>query len=130
MDLNDKYNSEVNKKQGNTKEYKEYNQKVKNKSRQELENINNNLMSIFKEIGKLKELKVEDEKVQEKIKSLQEFISNNYYNCTNEVLKGLGQMYASDERFKANIDKAGGEGTAEFVNKAISVYCLNNDNSK
>jgi len=31
-------------------------------------------------------------------------------------------MYVGDERFKANIDKCG-EGTAEFVSKAIEFYC-------
>lgn len=39
---------------------------------------------------------------------------------TDEILKGLGEMYVSDERFKNNIDKAGGIGTAEFTAKAIN----------
>jgi hypothetical protein len=80
-------------------------------------------MNIFSEIGKLKDLSVEDEKVQGKIKELQQFISDNYYTCTNEILYSLGQMYVNDERFKKNIDNAGGEGTAKFVYEAISVYC-------
>ena len=33
------------------------------------------------------------------------------------------EMYVGDERFKNNIDKAGGEGTAGFVKAAIAVYC-------
>ena len=33
------------------------------------------------------------------------------------------EMYVGDERFKNSIDKAGGEGTAEFVKAAIAVYC-------
>ena len=37
---------------------------------------------------------------KEKISELQRFITNNYYNCTDEILKGLGQMYVNDERFK------------------------------
>ena len=32
-------------------------------------------------------------------------------------------MYVGDERFRNNIDQAGGEGTAEFVKQAIEVYC-------
>ena len=31
-------------------------------------------------------------------------------------------MYTSDERFKNNIDQYG-EGTAEFMAKAIELYC-------
>ena len=40
----------------------------------------------------------------------------------NEILAGLGQMYVADERFKTNIDR-NGNGTAEFVSKAIEIYC-------
>lgn len=40
-----------------------------------------------------------------------------------EILSSLGEMYAGDGEFKANIDKAGGEGTAQFAAEAIKVYC-------
>ena len=118
------YANEVIEKWGNTSQYKEYQQKS-NKSKQEIENISNEFMNIFAELGALKHLSAEDESVQEKIKSLQEFITNNYYNCTNEILKGLGQMYVNDERFKKNIDKVGGDGTAEFTNNAIMQLTIN-----
>lgn len=117
------YYAEVREKWGNTSEYKEYEAKSKNRTKQEFEDINDRFMNIFSEIGKLKDLSVEDEKVQGKIKELQQFISDNYYTCTNEILYSLGQMYVNDERFKKNIDNAGGEGTAKFVYEAISVYC-------
>lgn len=55
--------------------------------------------------------------------ALQSFITENFYTCTDEILMGLGEMYVSDERFKQNIDSAGGEGTAEFVKQAIFCYC-------
>jgi predicted nuclease with TOPRIM domain len=117
------YYAEAREKWGNTSEYKEYEAKSKNRTKQEFEDINDRFMNIFSEIGKLKDLSVEDEKVQGKIKELQQFISDNYYTCTNEILYSLGQMYVNDERFKKNIDNAGGEGTAKFVYEAISVYC-------
>ena len=56
------------------------------------------------------------------VKELQDYITKNYYTCTKEILAGLGQMYVADERFKTNIDK-NGDGTAEFVSKAIEIYC-------
>ena len=117
------YYAEAREKWGNTSEYKEYEAKSKNRTKQEFEDINDRFMNIFSEIGKLKDLSVEDEKVQGKIKELQQFISDNYYTCTNEILYSLGQMYVNDERFKKNIDNAGGEGTAKFLYEAISVYC-------
>lgn len=47
-------------------------------------------------------------------------ISQWFYDCTPEIHAGLGQMYANDERFAKNIDKAGGEGTAAFMSAAIA----------
>jgi predicted nuclease with TOPRIM domain len=117
------YYAEAREKWGNTSEYKEYEAKSKNRTKQEFEDINDRFMNIFSEIGKLKDLSVEDEKVQGKIKELQQFISENYYTCTNEILYSLGQMYVNDERFKNNIDRVAGESTAKFVSEAISVYC-------
>jgi len=84
------------------------------------------MMNIFAEIGSIKDLLPEDESVQREILRLQNFITENYYTCTNEILKGLGQMYTADERFKKNIDNAGGPGTADFVQKAINIYYENN----
>ena len=59
---------------------------------------------------------------QHLVKTLQAHITENYYRCTNEILFGLGQMYAADERFNNNIDKHG-DGTAAFIRDAITVYC-------
>ena len=53
----------------------------------------------------------------------QQSITDNYYTCTDKILGELGKMYVDDERFKRNIDKAGGEGTAEFVKRAIEIHC-------
>ena len=57
------------------------------------------------------------------VEKLQRFITAHYYDCTKEILSGLGQMYAADERFRENIDRAGGPGTAEFASRAIDIYC-------
>ena len=114
---------EVKEKWGNTNEYKEYEEKRKNKTKQEIQEINNRFMNIFSEFEELKHLDAEDEKVQGKIKELQQFITENYYTCTNKILYSVGQMYINDERFKNNIDKKGGKGTAEFISLAISKYC-------
>ena len=56
------------------------------------------------------------------VEKLQSHITENYYHCTNEILAGLGQMYVADERFRNNIDKHA-PGTAEFVSRAIEVFC-------
>ena len=50
-------------------------------------------------------------------------LGNLMNNSFALILAGLGQMYTGDGRFTENIDKAGGEGAAAFVAKAIEIYC-------
>ena len=75
------------------------------------------------EFGELRQLPPDDRKVQEKVDALQKFITEHYYTCSDSVLYELGQMYVYDERFRRNIDQAGGEGTAELVKRAIELHC-------
>lgn len=110
----EQYADEAKQKWGHTDAYREYSQKHSDSS-----DKTDELMQIFAEIGKIKNLSPDCEEAQMLIKKLQNFITENYYTCTDEILKGLGEMYVSDERFKNNIDKAGGLGTAEFTAKAI-----------
>ena len=103
-----------------TEAYKSYEKKAA--KGHNFEKADEQMLEIFASIGKLTNLPPEDEKVQAEIRRIQAFISENFYPCTNEIFAGLGQMYACDERFKANIDRNGGEGTAEFASKAIAFY--------
>ncbi len=121
----EKYKAEVIAKWGNTKAYQEYAQKDIAGEEVRYDKSANELMAIFSELGGLKHLTPDSHEVQKKISELQKFITDHYYVCTNEILKGLGQMYVDDERFRKNIDRAGGDGTAEFVSRAISAYCSN-----
>ena len=57
------------------------------------------------------------------MKKLQDYITEHMYTCTKEILGGLGKMYAGSGDFTTNINKYGGEGTAEFAGKAIEIYC-------
>ena len=108
---------------GQTAAYKEYEEKSKDRTKKEEKDLGDGLMRIFAELGQVKDLDPAGEKPQALIKKLQEYISGNYYSCTNEILSSLGKMYAAGGEFTENIDRAGGSGTAEFVNKAIGIYC-------
>lgn len=119
----EKYKEEVAAKWGNTKAYREFQQKEAAREEGSSGRIAEELMAMFSELGGLKQLPPDADEVQKKIAALQEFITGNYYECTDEILSGLGQMYAEDERFRKNIDRAGGEGTAVFASRAIAVYC-------
>ena len=118
-----KYEAEVKAKWGNTKAYQEYQQKDITRNEGDYSKIANELMTMFSELGELKHLTPNADEVQKKISALQKFITDNYYVCTNEIFSGLSEMYVCDERFKSNIDKAGGDGTAGFVKQAIAVHC-------
>ena len=119
----EKYKEEAAAKWGNTKAYREFQQKEAAREEGSSGRIAEELMAMFSELGGLKQLPPDADEVQKKIAALQEFITGNYYECTDEILSGLGQMYAEDERFRKNIDRAGGEGTAVFASRAIAVYC-------
>ena len=115
------YQAEAKAKWGDTQAYREYEQKQERGH--PFDETAPHMMNLFSEIGTLRQLSPADKTVQKKIRDLQDFISRNYYTCSTEILSGLGQMYVDDERFKRNIDQAGGEGTAEFVKQAIEIYC-------
>ena len=120
------YEKEVKNKYGHTNSYKEYESKTKDYSNDKWNNLNdemNNIMSMFAECKK-QGSDFNSDQALILVKNLQDFITQNYYDCTNEILNGLGKMYVSDERFKNNIDKYG-SGTAEFISKAIEYYCVN-----
>lgn len=114
----EQYKDEVRERWGNTHAFKEYEQRNASKT-----GFSNEFMSLFSKLGALKSKDPAEKCVQDKVRALQSFITENFYTCTDEILMGLGEMYVSDERFKQNIDSAGGEGTAEFVKQAISCYC-------
>ena len=119
----DEYAERAKDQWGKTEAYQEYEQKAKNRSDDDQQTIIHNFMQIFTEFGQLMSLEPADEKVQLQVKKLQEYITEHFYNCTKQILSGLGKMYAGGGEFTSNIDKAGGEGTAEFSAKAIEIYC-------
>ena len=119
----DAYTAEAKAKWGKTDAYKEYEQKAAGQSKALQKNDGKALMAKFAGIGTLRHLSPDSPEVQEAVAGIQTFITQHYYNCTKQIFAGLGQMYIADERFRRNIDSAGGDGTAEFVSRAIEVYC-------
>lgn len=119
----EQYKAEVKSKWGNSKAYQEYEQRVVSHSEHNDSKFVNEIMSLFTDLGAMKQLPPTDKAVQEKIAALQAYINENFYTCSNVILKELSEMYVCDDRFKKNIDRFGGEGTAKFVREAIFVYC-------
>lgn len=119
----DEYAKQAKASWGKTDAYKEYEQKSAGRSKEEQQTINVKMMEIFAEFGKIKNQSPDGEAAADLAKKLQDFITEHFYTCTDEILMGLGAMYAGGGEFTINIDKVGGEGTAVFADKAIQAYC-------
>lgn len=119
----EKYLNEAREKWGHTAEYKQNTEKERARSSAENDAVISGLNLIFEKFGALKKSGADSEEAQNAVRELKAYITENFYDCTDEILASLGQMYVSDERFTENIDSAGGAGTAEFVNRAIGIFC-------
>ena len=116
MDKNPReYENEAKRRWGGSAAWREYESREPGSAEAE------GLMKIFSKLGRLRHEPAESPAVREAVAELRDYISANYYTCTPEIFRGLGRMYVSDPRFKENIDRAGGPGTAEFAARAIEL---------
>lgn len=114
-----------------TDAYKEYEVKSAGRTDEQEQTFAEEFMAIFAKFGALrsgnketgnKAAAPESVEAQALVQELRDYITEHFYNCTPEILSGLGKMYAANGEFKENIDAAGGPGTAEFASKAIDIY--------
>lgn len=119
----DEYSKRAKEQWGKTSAYKEFEEKSKNWTEKDEQNMANEFMFLFEEFGSMIDLDPSEEKVQLQVEKLKNYITEHFYNCTNEILSGLGKMYSGGGEFTENIDKVGGAGTAEFSARAIEIYC-------
>ncbi len=119
----DEYAKQAKEQWGKTPEYAEFKQKSLNRSDEEEQAIMKEFMQIFAEFGEMRKDEPESSEVQNQVKKLHDYISKNFYQCSNDILFQLGQMYAGGGEFTVNINNFGGKGTAEFAAEAIRIYC-------
>lgn len=62
---------------------------------------------------------------QEMVRKLKREITIHDHTCTNELLKDFANKCKCNEIYKKSIDKYG-EGTAEYISTAITIFCDNN----
>ena len=119
----DEYAARAKKTWGNTPAYREYEQKAKGRTKEETAEVNRKMREICTEFGAIRHEDPASEKAQALVRKLQNFISEHFYTCTDQILSGLGQMYAAGGEMTSNIDSYGGEGTAVFTSRAIRIFC-------
>ena len=114
----DSYAAEAKARWGHTEAYQEFEQRGRKDA-----GAADALMDIFARMGAIRTADPAGPEAQRLVRELQEHITANYYTCTTQILRGLGQMYVAGGEMTENIDKAGGEGTAEFAHRSIEIYC-------
>lgn len=117
----DAYAQEAKKRWGHTDAWRESQERGKNADQERTDA--DGLMDIFRRLGQLRQGDPAAPETQKLIAELQQYICDHYYNCTKQILFGLGQMYAAGDEMNENIDRAGGAGTGDFARRAIEIYC-------
>ena len=82
--------------------------------------------SVFRSMAEYKQdgLSIEEKKVQSKVEDLYNYMNKYAFDCSIEVFLYIGKGYSQNPEFKNNIDKFG-EGVAEYISKAIEIFCNN-----
>lgn len=119
----DQYATQAKAKWGKTEAWKEFEEKTAGQTTAQMQSTGDDLMDIFAQFGAIRSASPASSEAQTMVARLQSFITQHYYNCTKTILQGLGQIYIAGDSMTENIDKAGGEGTAQFVHDAIEVFC-------
>ena len=80
--------------------------------------------SVFRSMAEYKQngLSIEEKKVQSKVEDLYNYMNKYAFDCSIEVFSYIGKGYSQNPEFKNNIDKFG-EGVAEYISKAIEIFC-------
>ena len=119
----DEYQAQAENLYGKTDAWQEYRKKSADRTKAQENALGDGLMELFAKLGTMKEMTPESPEVQAWVSQLQGYITEHFYNCTPQILAGLGEMYAGGGSMTENIDAAGGKGTGEFAREAIRIFC-------
>lgn len=117
-----KYAAEAESRWGDTDAFRQSQKKTSGYSKEDWRKAMEQMDDLLKQFSQYLDTEPTDVKVQELVGDWQQYITDTYYECTKDILAGLGKMYVADERFTQNMDKFG-EGTAKLISDAIEVYC-------
>ena len=119
----DEYAAKAKSSWGTTPEYREYEEKSRGRTAEDNARLSRQMMEIFAAFGAVRGDDPAGEAAQALVRRLQAFITEHLYTCSDDILYGLGLMYAGGGDFTQSIDRHAGEGTAEFACRAIKAYC-------
>lgn len=119
----DDYAREAKASWGQTKEWKEYEQKAQGRTREDNAALARGMMDIFAEFGAIRDQDPASPAAQALVDKLQSYITEHYYTCSDQILLSLSRMYDGGGSMTENIDKVGGPGTGDFAARAIAAHC-------
>ncbi len=114
----ERYAREAKERWGHTDAYRESERRTGSYGTAEWNEINEEGAAILRALAGLVGRDPKSPEVRDALQKWQDHISRRFYPCTDEILAGLGQMYAADERFRKTLDGYG-PGTAELMSEAI-----------
>ena len=115
------YADEAREKWGETDAYKESARRTKSYGKAEWAQIRAESDGIYARLAELRRggAAPDDERVRAEIEAHRAHITRWFYPCSPAMQRNLAELYVSDARFTANLDKAGGPGFAGFLREAI-----------
>ena len=117
-----KYREDAKNRWGDTEAYEEYLKKSRNRTGSEEKMIGMGIMDIMKEFGEVLGTDPSADSVRKPVIKLKSYITENFYECTDEILLGLSEMYAAGGEMTENIDAHAGKGTGIFIKEAVREY--------
>ena len=120
----EQYAKEVEERWGATDAYKQNKEKIAHFKKDDWKRVTDEMDDLLKKFANHIDENPASAVIQDLVGEWKQYITDNYYDCTNEILSGLGKMYVLDERFTKNMDKFK-SGTTKLISEAIEVYCNN-----
>ena len=118
----EQYAKEVEARWGATDAYKQNKEKIAHFKKDDWKRVIDEMDDLLKKFANHIDENPASAAVQELVGEWKQYITDNYYDCTNEILSGLGKMYVLDKRFTKNMDKFK-SGTTKQISEAIEIYC-------
>jgi DNA-binding transcriptional MerR regulator len=116
-----KYQQEAKEKWGNTKAYKQSQERTKNWKKEDYARVKKESEDLMNEIVKVMPKGPTSPEMQELVQKWRDGI-NQFYDTNLEMCRNLATMYVEDARFTATYEKYH-EGLAVFMRDAIYYYC-------
>ena len=115
----EQYAAEAKASWGQSPAWQEYEGKRAGRSPEQERQLGEGMMALMAEFGAMKDMDPAAPEVRAQVEKLRAYITEHYYTCTDDILRGLGAMYAGGGSMTENIDSAGGPGTGAFICRAI-----------